>query len=268
MTTSSNNDMPAVIAEAISQPPSEVCLNIMAFRVAHESKSLEHMPVYVKVFEDTFETLARAIDGLNLVKKENWKQHNTLQVVFLSKVPKTLFSAFQQILHGDYYEALATCRIAYETLLRVCFIEVSPEHQFSTIKAEKGCCQFTPTNFLRDVLKVIDKDPFYEFLSLPVHSHKYSVLKDMVKGQQNGGLLFDLGFEYHEKDLQYSFNYLMAITYLALRLFQGLFNGFLVGSKFELKKSAAIETLITDMPHSFNMLPELIGKILQKFGKA
>jgi hypothetical protein len=266
MTTSSNNEMPEAIAEAMGQPPSEVCLNIIAFRNAHQIKALEHLPVYVKVFEDTFESLAKAIDGLNLVEKANWKEHNTLQVVFLSKVPKTLFSAFQQIMNGDYYEALATCRIAYETLLRVCFIELSPAHQFTTIKAVKGSPDFKPTNFLRDNLKVVDKDPFYESLSLPVHSHKYSVLKDMVKGQQNGGLLFDLGFGYNEKDLQYSFNYLMAITYLAVRLFQGLFNSFLDGSNFELKKTDAIETLITDMPHDFNTLPTLIGKILLKFG--
>lgn len=101
-------------------------------------------------------------------------------------------------MHGDYFEALATCRIVYETLLRVCFIETFPAHQYSTIKAEKGSPDFKPTNFLRDALKVIDKDPFYEFLSLPVHSQKYSVLKDIVKGQQDGGLLLDLGFEYNE----------------------------------------------------------------------
>lgn len=175
--------------------------------------------------------------------------------------------ASEQILNGDYYEALATCRIAYETLLRVCFIENSPTHQFSTIKAAKGCSIFQPTNFLRDILKVVKKDPFYEFLSLSVHSHKFSVLKDMVKGQQNGGLLLDLGFQYNEKDLQYSFNNLIAITYLSVRLFQGLFNSFLAGSNFELKKSRAIETLINDMPHSYNELPKLIGAILRKLGK-
>lgn len=264
--TSSNNELPEAIAAAMSQPPSEVCLNIIAFRNAHQTKALEHLPVYVKVFEDTFESLAKAIDGLNLVRKENWKEHNTLQVVFLSKVPKTLFSAFQQTMSGDYYEALATCRIAYETLLRVCFIELSPAHQFSTIKAAKGTPDFKPTNFLRDELKVVDKDPFYESLSLPVHSHKYSVLKDMVKGQQNGVLL-DLGFSYDEKDLQYSFNYIVAITYLAVRLFQGLFNSFLDGSQFAFKKTDAIETLITDMPNDFNTLPMLMWKILKKLGK-
>jgi hypothetical protein len=267
MATSSNDDIPETITEAMSRPPSEICLNIIAFRNAHQTKALDHLPRYVKIFEDAFESLSRAIDGLNFARKENWKKHNTLQAVFLSKVPKTLFSAFQQVINGDYYEALATCRIAYETLLRICFIEISPEHQFSTIKAVKGSPDFQPTNFLRDILKVVEKDPFYEFLSLPVHSHKYSVLKDMVKGQQNGGLLFDLGFEYNEKDLQYSFNYLMAITYLTVRLFQGLFNGFLAGSKFELKKSDAIEILIADMPHDFNTLPKLTVKILQKFGK-
>ena len=48
--------MPGAIAEAMNQPPSEVCRNIIAFQNAHEGKALEHLPVYVKVFEDTFES--------------------------------------------------------------------------------------------------------------------------------------------------------------------------------------------------------------------
>ena len=263
MTTAKKDDMPEVIAEVMRHPPSEVCLNIITARDVHKAKALAHLPVHVKIFEDTFELLVNAIHGLNFAKKENWKQHNTLQVVFLSKVLKTLFSAFQQIMHGDCFEALAICRIAYETLLRVCFIEVSPDHQFSTIKAEKGCPKFTPTNFLRDTLKVIDEDPFYEFLSLPVHSHKYSVLKDMVKSQQNGGLLLDLGFEYNEKYLQVSFNNLIVITYLAGRLFQGLFNSHLAETRSELKKMNAIEILVREMPNEFNTIPSLIEKILE-----
>ena len=264
MTTAKKDDMPEVIAEVMRHPPSEVCLSIITARDVHKAKALAHFPVHVKIFEDTFELLVNAIHGLNFAKKENWEQHNTLQVVFLSKVLKTLFSAFQQIMHGDCFEALATCRIVYETLLRVCFIEKSPEHQFSTIKAEKGCTQFTPTNFLRDTLKVIDEDPFYEFLSFSVHSNKYPVLKDMFKSQQNGGLLLDLGFEYNEKYLQVSFNTLIVITYLAGRLFQGLFNSHLAETRYELKKMNAIEILVRDMPNEFNTIPGLIEKILEK----
>ena len=199
MTTAKKDDMPEVIAEVMRHPPSEVYLSIITARDVHKAKALAHLPVHVKIFEDTFELLVNAIHGLNFAKKENWEQHNTLQVVFLSKVPKTLFSAFQQIMHGDYFEALSTYRIVYKTFLRVCFIEKFPAHQSSTIKAAKGSPDFKPTNFLRDTLKVIDEDPFYEFLSPPVHSNKYLVLEDMFKSQQNGGLLLDLGFEYNEK---------------------------------------------------------------------
>lgn len=265
MTTPQNNDMPEIIAEAMRQPASEICLSILSYRDAHKAKALAHLPVHVKVFEDTFESLVNAIHGLNFASKMTWKQHNTLQVVFLSKVPKTLFSAFDQLIQGDYFEALATCRIAYETLLRICFIEIFPEHRFSTIKPEKGSPDFKPTNFLRDTLKVVAKDPFYEFLSLPVHSHKYSVVMDMAKGQE--GFLLDLGFEYNEKDFQLSFNNLIVITYLTVRLFQGLFNSFLAGSNFEFKKSDAIEHLVKDLPGRFNTMPALIEEIIKKLGK-
>ena len=264
MMTYQNNDIPEVIAKAMSQPPSGVCLSIISYRNTHKVKALAYLPVYVKVYEDTFESLVNAIHGLNFVRKENWKQHNTLQAVFLSKVPKTLFSAFDQLINGDYFEALATCRIAYEILLRVCFIEVLPEHQVSTIKSEKGTLDFKPTNFLRDTLKIADKDPFYEFLSLPVHGHKYSVLKDIANGQQDNGLLLYLGFGYDEKDLQLAFNNLVVITYLAVRLFQGLFNSFLEGTEYFLKGEEPLETLIKDLPNTFNTMPVLINQILEK----
>lgn len=264
MTAANNNNMPEVIAKAMDRNHSELCLDIINYREFHKAKSLTHLPVHVKLFEDAFEILAQAIQGLNFVEKQNWREHNTLQVAFFAKIPKTLFSAFQQIMNGDYYEGLATCRIAYETLLRVCFIERYPENQYSTIIPREGKICFQPTNFLKDILKVVDQDPFYEFLSLSVHSHKFTVMKTLVQGQNQGGLLVDLGFEYDEKDLQLAFNNLIVITYLAVRLFKSLFNPFLAGSKYFLEGEQPIETLIKDLANCFNTIPILIDKILEK----
>jgi hypothetical protein len=267
MTDTNSKDMPEVIVKAMERHHSELCLDIINYRDCHKTKALSHLPVYIKLFEDTFELLAKAIQGLDFVEKQNWKKHNTLQVVFFESIPKTLFSAFQQIMSGDYFEGLATCRIVYETLLRICFIEVFPENQYSTIISEKGKVSFQPTNFLKDTLKVIDKDPFYEFLSLPVHSHKFTVLKTLVQGQKQGGLLIDLGFEYEEKDLQLAFNNLIVITYFAVRLFQDLFNTFFSGLKYLLEGEEPLATLIKDAPNSYSTIPILIERILDKLHK-
>lgn len=267
MTYASNKDMPEVIVKAMEMHHSELCLDIINYRDYHKDKALIHLPVHIKLFEDTFELLAKAIQGLNFVEKQNWEDHNTLQVVFFASIPKTLFSAFQQIMSGDYFEGLATCRIVYETLLRICFIEVFPANQYSTIILEKGKVNFQPTNFFKDILKVIDKDPFYEFLSAPVHSNKFTVLKNLVQSQKQGGLLIDLSFEYEEKDLQLAFNSLIVITYFAVRLFQGLFNSFLSGQKYLLEGEEPLATLIKDAPNSFSTIPILIEKILDKLHK-
>lgn len=61
--------MPEVIAEAMAQPASEVCLDIISYRDAHKAKGLVHLPVHVKVFEDTFEILVNAIHRLNFERK-------------------------------------------------------------------------------------------------------------------------------------------------------------------------------------------------------
>lgn len=267
MTDASNKDMPEVILKAMERHHSELCLDIINYRDYHKAKALIHLPVHIKLFEDTFELLAKAIQGLDFVEKQNWKDHNTLQVVFFASIPKTLFSSFQQIMSGDYFEGLATCRIAYETLLRICFIEVFPENQYSTIISEKGKVSFQPTNFFKDILKVIDKDPFYEFLSHPVHSNKFKVLKTLVQGQKQRRLLIDLGFEYEEKDLQLAFNSLIVITYFTVRLFQDLFNTFLSGQKYLLEGEEPLATLIKDAPNNFSTIPILIEKILDKLKK-
>lgn len=264
MTDDSNKDMPEVIVKAMERCASELCLDIIRYRDDHKIKALSYLPFYsIKLFEDTFESLAKAIHGLNFVEKKNWKEHNKFQVAFFASIPKTLFSAFQQIMSGDYFEGLATCRIAYETLLRVCFIEVYPEKKYSTISRQKNEERFSPTNFLKDKLKVVDKDPFYEFLSFSVHS-QFTVLKTLAEGQEQGGLLINLGFEYEEKYLQVSFNNLTVITYFAVRLFQGLFNTFLTGHKYLLLGEKPLATCIKDLPNKLNNIPILIEQILVK----
>ena len=259
--------MPPSISEALERPPSDFCLWIIDYRRKHKLKVTKELFVYVKLFEDTLELLSQSITAMNYIEKEDWKTHLGFELVFLSTLPKTLFSAFDQILSGDYSEGMATCRIAYETILRICFLEVYPECHDSTIVRMKGKTIFQATNFLKDNLKVIDKDPLYEFLSFPVHSNTYNVLKTIVEGHKKGGVPITLGFEYSQEDLNLSFNHLMGIMYIAIRILSGLFNVHLVKIGHEIQEQKAYNDLMNDMPGRFKALPDLVDRILMEIEK-
>ncbi|MDO8446387.1 MAG: hypothetical protein Q7T53_09865 [Deltaproteobacteria bacterium] len=250
-----------IISEALNKPYSRFCLDIITLQNEHQEKTLKGMYVYVKLFEDNLEQLSSAILGLNHVPKKDWKPHNALQAVLISKTPKTLFSAFQQVLHGDHHEGLATCRIAYETLLAVCFIAKYPESQWSIIKAQKGERAFNPSNFLKDNLKVVDEDPFYGFLSYPIHCQKLSVMSDLKVGMERG-LILDLGYRYDDKELSIALNNLIAVLYFSSRLFQRIFNDFLHNTRYYLNDLKALEISIKGMPNQFSEFPVLVDKIV------
>lgn len=250
-----------IISEALNKPYSRFCLDIITLQNEYQGKTLEGMHGYVKLFEDNLEQLSSAILGLNHVPKNDWKPHNSLQVLLISKTPKTLFSAFQQVLRGDYHEGLATCRIAYETLLAVCFIAKYPESQWSIIKAQKGERAFKPANFLKDNLKVVDEDPFYEFLSYPMHCQKLSIISDLKVGMEKG-LILDLGYGYDDKELSMAFNNLITVLYFSSRLFQRIFNDFLLNTSYYLNDLKALEIFIKGMPNHFSEFPALVDKIV------
>ena len=242
-------------------------MRIIDHRKQHKLRVLKDLNIYVKLFEDSLELLWKSIEALKYVDIQGWEAHQVFKLAFVSTLPKTLFSAFEQIMSGDYSEGMATCRIAYETLLRICFLEAYPDCHEATIAPIKGKTSFKATNFLRDDLNVIDEDPFYEFLSFPVHSHKFNVLRIIVESHQKDGASISQGFEYVEKDLHIAFNHLMGITYIAVRILSGLFNVHLVTIGYEIKEQKALRDLMLDMPGSFKALPELVDRILLQLEK-
>ena len=217
---------------------------------------------YVKLFEDNLESLSSAIISLNHVPKNTWEQYNSLQAVFVSKIPKTLFSAFQQILKGDYNESLGTCRIGYEILLAICFIAKYPESQWSTVEAQKGNRAFKPSTFLIDDLKVVKEDPYYKFLSWHIHCQKRSVMSDIKTGME-GRLVLNLGYGYDNKELSIAFNNLLTILYFAINIFQHAFNDFLLNTDFSMKEPKALEVFIKKMPNKLSEIPELVNNIIR-----
>lgn len=256
----SNSD--DIVNDAMNKPASAFCLDLINYQKSHAEILVTIYTAYVKLFEDNAETLFQSIHRLNFSKKDGWQQHQTVQVLFLVRVPRTLFSAFQQILNGDYYESLATCRIAYESLLRILFIERYPADWSATLLPEKGKRQFKASKFIVDDLKAAKEDRTYMFLSLPVHSHKQSVLSDIKNGLEGKGILLDPGYEFSEREMSIAFNNLLSILYMSTRIFTDCFGTYI--STSESIYPTALETYIKAMPNRFSDYPAYIDRVLKE----
>lgn len=251
------------IDDAMDKPPSVFCLKLIQYQKKHAELIVTKHAPYVKFFEDNVEILFQDLNMLNFSKKEGWQQQQTVQALFFIRVPRTLFSAFQQIMNGDYYESLATCRIAYEALLRILFIQKYPADWSSTLHLEKGKRKFKASRFIVDDLKIADEDRTYIFLSLPTHSQKQSVLSTIRKGTQGEGILLDPGYEFSEKEMSATFNTLLKILYLALRVFADFLG------KYNEKKGntgypSALEVFLKNIPNRISDYPAFVDLLLEK----
>src|SRR3990172_12754673 len=226
-----------LLNQALNKSASAFMLQIKAFENEHTQKSLDKFFGYIKLFEDNVELLAKSIDRLNYIPKEGWERWDLdkqTQSVLISRTPKTLTSAHNLIITGYYDEGLAVCRMAYENLLAICFLQKNPQNADSVIAygfkkqfkkqlklpSEK---EFKPSNVLTQELKIAEEDEMYSFLSMPIHGNKFAVWNDIMNAQKGCGFTFNLGFSYDEEDLSIAFNHLIALLYLSLCLFKGIF---------------------------------------------
>lgn len=251
-----------ILDAAMAMAPSEFCLKLIQYQKEHAELMVAKYSPYIKFFEDNLETLYRGLQGLNFSRKEGWQEYQTVQGLFLARVPRTLFSAFQQVMNGDYYESLATSRIAYESLLRILFIQIYPSEWSSTLLQEKGKRQFKASKFIVDDIKIADEDRTYAFLSFPVHSHKQDILRDIRKGLQGQGILLAIGYEFSERDMTIAFNNLLAVLYFTLRIFEELLGKFIKEAQYTVEYPVALEAFLKDMPNRFAEHPDFVDRVL------
>ena len=266
-----------LLNQALNKSASTFMLQIKAFENEHAQNSLDKFIGHIKLFNDNVGLLAKSIDRLNYIPKEGWERWDVdkqTQSVFISRTPKTLTSAFNLIIAGYYDEGLAVCRVAYENLLAICFLQKNPQNADSVLgygfkkqirKQLPSIKQFKPSNVLTQELKIADEDEMYSFLSMPIHGNKFTVLKDIVNAQKSG-FTFNLGFSYDEERLSMSFNHLIAILYLSLCLFKGIFGKYFKDSEmpYDDKAIEALKIFIGDFPdnHYFARFPGIVDKIL------
>lgn len=171
--------------------------------------------------------MTEAILDLHRKKKSIfWDNYNINQALLFSKIPKTLFSAFQQLLDGDYDEANATLRISYESLLRILYIQKYPKKADDVILNKKGI--FVAANVLTQEYHISTEDKLYKILSYPVHSFIDKIIIEFIEGQKSGSITLNLGYEANEKALYAGMNRLITVLYFALRIFTKIFQKKLV----------------------------------------
>ena len=267
-----------LINQALNKSASVFMSQIKAFENEYTQETLNKFIGYIKFFEDNVELLAKSIDRLNYIPKDGWEPWDIdkqAKSVLISRTPKTLTSAFNQIIAGYYDEGLAVCRMAYENLLAICFLQKNPQNADSVLsygfkkqirKQLPSIKQFKPSNVLTQELKIADEDEMYSFLSMPIHGNKFTVLKDIVNAQKSG-FTFNLGFSYDEERLSMSFNHLIAILYLSLCLFKGIFGKYFKDSEmpYDDKAIEALKIFIGGFPDNHYYLarfPGIVDKIL------
>lgn len=267
-----------LINQALNKSASAFMFQIKGFENEHTQKTFNKFIGYIKFFEDNVELLAKSITRLNYIPKDGWEPWDIdkqAQSVLISRTPKTLTSAHNLIIAGYYDEGLAVCRMAYENLLAICFLQKNPQNADSVlgygfkkqiIKQLPSIKQFKPSNVLTQELKIAEEDEMYSFLSMPIHGNKFAVWKDIMNAQKGCGFAFNLGFSYDEEDLSIAFNHLIALLYLSLCLFKGIFGKYFKDSEMPCDDRAieALKIFIGDFPdnHYFAQFPGIVDKIL------
>ena len=131
---------------------------------------------------------------------------------------------------------------------------------------EKGMRRFVASNLLTQELKILPKDDMYEFLSFPVHSMKPSVFDDLHAGRRRGGIIFDIGYTYDQRQLEFSFNTLMAVLAFSSRLFIHLFRKFFPATLPIDTSDASLIQFLRDMPNKYSRYPDVLESILARLG--
>lgn len=203
----------------LDEPASTIVLQIHDYQRGHEKKALETYQAYVKLFEQGLDSLVKCILGVDPRILSSLTHRDAHQMLLTSRVPKTLWSSFDQTLRGAYDESIATTRVAYETLLRVCFAEKYPADWTAIFgKPPKGTRAFKASSFMTQDAKVMPEDYVYRTLSYPIHG-QLSAAFALREALTTGNLTISLGFRFDRRLLGMSLNLLLVVEYFAVRAF-------------------------------------------------
>lgn len=174
------------------------------------------------ITEITISFMWNLLDFLNYYKKDNWKWHNSTQIVLLCNSMPFIYETFKNIQKWQNHISSVLNRTSFETLIRIFFISFYPNnYQWifwkDTVKEMKKkwipCEKFSVMNFLDHKL---DKRfmNIYKILSTESHSSLITTLTDLSLIEK---------WEYYiwinmkwELDFSYNMNVMITILYAYL----------------------------------------------------
>lgn len=182
------------------------------------------------IWEKSIWLLGHILDLLNFIDKSNWKPYYSTQCVLICNTIPFIYSVFENILNWHYHLASVSNRTAFETLVRIYFINFYPEN-FGWI-------------FWKEYLKIVFKETWvkypefklktfleeklewrlvsiYHILSTEAHSNLTTVLNDLKhindwKYKIGVNMKWDL-------DFTYNMNVLIMIIYALFRYIDDIF---------------------------------------------
>ena len=208
-----------------AEAPSQVVLDIKYFEDSHTRLMLKKFNRYISHFEHSFDLLVNLILLINYLDKKSWPKHRILQFLLLKNNLNPLYSAFDRLVKGFYFDATILLRTTYEAFIKILFISYFPNDPYVALasKTPKGQLQFNLTNFLKDHLRV-DWNFIYNVSSSFSHSYNFQTLNEAVqihKQGQKGIICFEL--KYDEKAMSIPVNFNLFLLWCLIKISMLLF---------------------------------------------
>lgn len=205
--------------------PSRVVLDIKNFEDFHTRLMLREFGRYIGHFKHGFDLLVNVVILINYLDKKSWPKHRTLQFLLLKNNLNPLYSAFDRLVKGFYFDATILLRTTYEAFIKILFISYFPNDPYVALvsKTPRGQLQFNLTNFLKDHLKV-DWGFIYNISSSFSHSYNFQTLSEAAqihKQGQKGVICFEL--KYDEKAMSIPLNFSLFLLWCLIKTSMLLF---------------------------------------------
>lgn len=167
--------------------------HIEDYSMKHKENFNETYNGFWVITETSIEILNLTLEILKHSNRKNWKWYYWTQYLLILNTIPFLFWTYKNTIDWFYIQSSINLRWAFESLLRLYFINFNPtnfnkifwdgaEKQLKTNwKILKDYQTFKVTKFIKDDLKIQEWLKIYKILSYESHSNMISVISDMAR---------------------------------------------------------------------------------------
>ncbi len=150
--------------------------SINNFERKHESEMRREVGRFCAQTELYHATIMGILHNLNYIEKD-FKPYKSLQFMIAVNNQKSLVSAYRLLKSGMYDDALVVMRVAYESFLRIIFINLNQDHPYNAvIYAPDEGAKFNVKSLVEEQLKL--SWSHYSILSSFAHGNLYRISID------------------------------------------------------------------------------------------